>query len=86
MTLYHFNQLDEMEQAEAVWDGVQIGERFDEEHNILLYQIDKFYVEAFIHREYNVLRRFRSFSSTDQLEPYIGQIDIVKLLNGKSSS
>lgn len=47
MTLYEFNALDEMEQAEAVWDGVHIGERFDEEHNILLYHIDKFYVEAF---------------------------------------
>ncbi len=84
MTLYEFNALDEMEQAEAVWAGVHIGERFDEEHNILLYQIDKFYVEAYIHREYGVLRKFRSFSSTYQLELYIGQIDIVKLLNGNN--
>ena len=27
MTLYQFNSLDEMEQAEAVWDGVFIGDR-----------------------------------------------------------
>ncbi len=39
MTLYQFNQLDEMEQAEAVWSGTHIGERFDEVHSILLYQI-----------------------------------------------
>jgi hypothetical protein len=80
MTLYQFNALDEMEQAETLWDkGVHIGERFDEEHNILLYQIDGFYLEAYYHREYNVLRRFRTFSSTEQLQPYIGKIDIDKL-------
>lgn len=80
MTLYEFNALDEMEQAEAVWSGTHIGERFDQEHNILLYQIDGFYVEAFVHREYGVLRRFRSFSSTEQLQPYIGMIDIDNLI------
>lgn len=70
MTLYQFNALDEMEQAEAVWDGVFIGNREDEEHNILLYQIDNFYVEVYHHREYNVIRRFRSFSSINPLDPY----------------
>lgn len=83
MTLYQFNAMDEMEQAEAVWDGTHIGERFDEEYNILLYQIDNFYVEAYYHREYNVLRRFRSFSSIDQLSTYLAQIDISGLSEGK---
>ena len=76
MTLYEFNQLDEMEQAEAVWDGVFIGDREDAEHKILLYQIDSFYVEVYYHKEYNVIRRFRSFSSTDQLQPYLEKIKI----------
>jgi hypothetical protein len=40
MTLYEFIALDEMEQAEAVWDGVHIADREDEEHRILLYQIN----------------------------------------------
>ena len=75
MTLYQFNLLDEMEQAEAVWEGVHIAEREDEEHKILLYQIDSFYVEVFYHKEYNVIRRFRSFASTEQLEPYLKQMD-----------
>jgi hypothetical protein len=43
-----------MEQAEAVWGGTHIGNRQDEEHNILLYQIEGFYVEAYVHREYGV--------------------------------
>ena len=71
--------LDEMEQIEAIWAGEFIGDRSDEEHNILLYQVDSFYVEVYYHREYNTIRRFRSFSSTTQLEPYLNQIDISRL-------
>jgi hypothetical protein len=47
MTLYDFIAMDEMEQAEAVWNGVHIADREDEEHKILLYQIngdESFYV------------------------------------------
>jgi hypothetical protein len=36
MTFYQFMQADEMEQAEAVWDGVHIADREDKEHRILL--------------------------------------------------
>ena len=80
MTLYQFKMLDEMEQAETLWNkGVHIGERFDEEHNIILYQIDGFYVEVFYHREDNDIIKFRTFSSTEQLESYIGKIDISNL-------
>lgn len=80
MTLYEFNSLDEMEQAEAIWDGVFIANREDDEHRILLYQIDGFYVEAYVHKEYGVLRKFRSFSSTDPLDSYLEKIDIQALL------
>lgn len=76
MTLYDFIALDEMEQQEALWTGTHIADRQDDEHNILLYQIDNFYVEVFYHRELNVIRRYRPFKSIDQLKPYLGQIDI----------
>lgn len=33
MTLYEFNALDEMEQAEAVWDAMFIDGREDNEHH-----------------------------------------------------
>jgi len=69
-----------MEQAEAVWSGTHIGERFDEVHSILLYQIDGFYVEAYYHREYNVLRWFRTFLSTEQLTSYLVQINLKGLI------
>ncbi|MDQ3842825.1 MAG: hypothetical protein M3342_02250 [Bacteroidota bacterium] len=77
MTLYDFIALDEQEQAEAVWNGVFIADREDQEHRILLYQIDSFYIEVYYHKEYNVIRRFRPFSSTDQLQPYLEQINII---------
>jgi hypothetical protein len=61
-----------MEQHEAIWEhGVMIGDRIEGEHRIILYQIFSFYVELFYHMEYNVLRRLRSFSSTECLDAYI---------------
>lgn len=77
MTLYQFNELDEMEQAEALWAGVFLTDREDEEHRILLYQIDNFYVEAYYHKQHNVLVRFSSFSSIDLLDPYLDKIDLI---------
>ena len=63
MTLYQFNELDENTQAEMVWDkGVYSGDRRDEVHNILLYQLHGFYVEVYFHRNQNEIKRLRSFS------------------------
>ncbi len=75
-TLYQFIGLDEMEQQEAIWEGVLIADREDEEHKILLYQIDSFYVEVFYHKEYNVIRRYIPFNSTDKLAPYLEKINV----------
>lgn len=59
MTLYQFNALDEMEQAEALWNkGVHISKREDDVHRFILYQIDAFYVDVWYHKEYNVIRKF----------------------------
>jgi len=77
MTLYQFNLLNETQQAETLWEiGVHIGERKDLAHTIALYQMDSFYVEVFYHRQLNAIKRFRGFSSTDQLEHYIAKIDV----------
>ena len=76
MTLYQFIAMDEMEQQEAIWEGVHVGDRDDGEHRILLYQFYNFYVEVYYHKEYNVVRRYRPFSSTNPLDPYLNQIQI----------
>ena len=83
MKLYQFIQLDEMEQQEAICEGTFIAERFDAEHKILLYQIDGFYVEVFYHSEHNVIKKYRPFSSTDQLRLYLNQIKLDELFKKK---
>ncbi len=76
MTLYEFKQLDTNEQMEAIWKGIHIGNRRDREHNIVLYQIDGFYAEVYHHKFDNDIKRVRTFSSTNCLDPYLDQIDI----------
>jgi hypothetical protein len=70
MTLYDFIQMDEMEQAEAVWSGTLAGTRHEGECRILLYKINEFYVEAWYHVEHNVLKKFRPFKNKELLQPY----------------
>jgi hypothetical protein len=80
MTLYQFNALDETEQHEAVWNhGVMVGERIEDQHRVLLYQLFSFYIELYYHTEYNVLRRLRSFSNTECLDAYIDTLDLGSL-------
>lgn len=68
--------MDEMEQQEAIWEGTLIADRIEGEYKLLLYQIDSFYVEVWYHVEHNVIKRYRSFSSMEQLEPYMDAINI----------
>ena len=82
MTLYEFNDLDELEQHETVWEyGVMVADSEDAEHKIILYQVFSFYVELFYHQEYNVLRRLRSFSSIECLDTYIKDFKLPKIDN-----
>jgi len=80
MTLYQFNDLDELEQFEELWEnGVHIGERQEDKYRIVLYQLHSFYVELFYHIEHNVLHRLRSFSSTEQLDAYLKMFNLNEL-------
>ena len=77
MTLYDFNGLDEMEQLKVIKTfGTEIGKRTDKSYQYTVYQIDSFYVENWFHIESKTLKRIRSFSNPDLLEPYLGDIDI----------
>ena len=77
MTLYEFNALSEDEKAAVLWSkGDFVTERKENNFNILLYQVQSFYVEVFYSGNENKISRLRSFSSTEQLEPYLNNIDI----------
>ena len=80
MTIKQFQQMDEMEQAEAIWSGKQVAMRSDDVHDILLYQIEGIFVEVYYHREYNVIRKFEPIANKDQLLFYGDQIDISKVM------
>jgi len=47
-----------LEQVENVWSGKYIATKHDKIHDILLYQIDAFFVEVYYHREKNKIRKF----------------------------
>jgi hypothetical protein len=80
MTLFKFRTLDENGKQEAIFNGVHIAERADDEHWILLYQLDNFYVEVYYHQTKKVIVKYTPFKATERLSPYLRQIDISHLL------
>jgi hypothetical protein len=81
MNMYQFNCLDEVRQIELLWSaGVLIGSRQEGFYKILLYQIDSFYVEVFYQYFQGKMVKLKSFTDTDQLEPYLDAINITALL------
>ena len=78
MTLYEFKSLSEDQQTELVWsEGDFVADRHESDCCILLYQIRSFYVELYYNGQANKLSKLRSFSSINQLEPYLNNIDIL---------
>jgi len=76
MTLYEFNFLSDDDKALEIWNGAFIADRIEASSRILLYQLYSFYVEVYYHTEQNKIQKFRSFSSTNQLDIYLARIDI----------
>lgn len=79
MNLYQFLPADEMEQIEAFWKGVLVGERMEGECKIICKQIDGFYVEYKLQGTSYI--DMRAFKNPDLLLSYLEKIQInVKLL------
>ncbi|RYD91511.1 MAG: hypothetical protein EOP50_14165 [Sphingobacteriales bacterium] len=51
--------------------GVFLCERREDQYLIALYGVDSFYVEVYYRLPDEEIEKFRSFHSTDLLEPYI---------------
>jgi hypothetical protein len=77
MTLYEFNNADEMEQIEAFWNGVLIGKRIEDEFEIECRQIDDFYVEYKI-KDHQYID-MHLFKNPDLLQPYFDQMGRIDL-------
>ena len=83
LNMYQFNCLDEVRQIELLWSaGVLIGARQEGYYKILLYQINSFYVEVYYQYFQGKMVKLKSFSDTDELQPYLEAINIRSLLAG----
>ena len=77
MTLDQFNLLNEDEKSNALWIKASLIDVIRKDHiTVLLYQLYAFYVEVYYNYNINQIERFKSFSSTDYLEPYLDKISL----------
>ncbi|WP_460571812.1 hypothetical protein [Flaviaesturariibacter terrae] len=60
--------------------GVLLCERREDDYLIALYSLDSFYVEVYYRLPSEEVEKFRSFHSTDLLEPYLGAIRFEELV------
>jgi len=80
VNLDQFKKLSEDAQSNIIYEkGVLISVRRSDEHRVLLYKIDGFYVEVYYHPTNNVIK-IESFSGTEQLHPYLKQISLEGIL------
>jgi hypothetical protein len=59
-----------MEQQEAIWDAVDVGQYEDEVYLYKCYQIDDFYVETRRHKEHDVLHDINTFRNPALINLY----------------
>jgi hypothetical protein len=77
MTLQHFNILKEDHQHRyLLTKGVCIASRETKENCILLFQVDRFYVEVYFDQNCGEIIHSRSFEDTDELYPYLEQVNL----------
>lgn len=77
MTVQHFRTLDQRKQnRKLLAEGVCIADRKNEEVQTLLFQVDNFYVEVFFHPFADEVMCMHCFDNTDELEPYLQDIDL----------
>jgi len=71
MTPDEFYNLDDRQQAEVVWGGKHVAGREDEEHMIVLYKIDDdLYIEVYVHKINNTIRKYIAYREHDLLDIY----------------
>lgn len=85
MTQEQFNQLSKADQRNLLLtEGTFLEERQTRNHDVMLYEMDGFYAEAYFVKNTNKAVFFKSFADTALLEPYLNQIDIADLVQQTS--
>jgi len=82
MTLQQFRCCSKYVQQQLVrHQGTFLLERKSMDWNVLLFQLDAFYVEVYYQRKTQEVELLKSFEDTDELEPYLKKINVLALLN-----
>jgi hypothetical protein len=80
MTLQYFRKLSETKQFHRLMtNGVCVAERVTGDAQVLLFQLGQFYVEVSFDKFTDEPISARSFESTDELAPYLQDIDLSSL-------
>jgi hypothetical protein len=81
MLLQEFKYETKQTKKQLILDhGVYIANRIKDQYILLLYQLDSFYAEVYYDYEEKEIGYIRTFHSTDELKPYLRNIDISPLL------
>jgi hypothetical protein len=81
MLLHQFKYEEKARKKEMLFEnGIYLTNRFIKDFQILLFQINSFYVEVYVDREEEEIGYMRAFSNTDDLQPYLDKIDISGLV------
>lgn len=81
MLLHQFNCLSNSWKYQYVLlKGVCISDRTSDSEDILLFQVDSYYIEVVFQRHTDHIINVCTFTETDELQPYLADIDITGLL------
>jgi hypothetical protein len=85
MNLRRFNQLSRNEQRLCLLTkGIFLDERSTLRHDVMLYELDGYYIEAYFLKNTNKAVFFKTFTDTVYLEPYLQEIDLQQLFEPSS--
>lgn len=77
MTFQSFNLLNQAQQQKLLLKhGSFLDERNTGNYHIMLYQMEAFYVEVYFITSTGKSTFFRSFQSTEGLQPYLDKMDL----------
>lgn len=74
MTIENFNNLNEQQKVELIFDANKITEKVDNEANYQLFQINDFFVEAKTSLEGKFKRSFTTYSLKELPVEYAGEV------------
>ncbi|QHS56551.1 hypothetical protein GWR56_13740 [Mucilaginibacter sp. 14171R-50] len=64
------------EKADAVWEGMFIGDRVESNLRVQLYCVGNFYAEVYYESQGNDIIKIRGFTTTRLIEPYLHTIKL----------